>query len=178
MKGGGEVTQMPHNFGTGSKVGKVIDNIVEHMGRFGAVMTAVLMFLIFFDITLRFFINKPIAESFEYSRLLFAVIVVIVAAYVDKYDAHVRVEALITRFPLKPAEWLNLIMNCASLSLVGYLTYIFTLTTAEAFSRAEVSYSVLWLPIWPFKTLWCVGLGFLGIMLIRRIIRNITTIRS
>jgi len=167
-----------HSRGIGSRISAALDNIAEWLGYLGAILTAVLVFMIFVNVSLRYFITKTVPHSFDFSCLLFAMVVVLSSAYADKHNAHVTVDALVTRLPQRVRAWLSLLVNVASAALVGYICYIFWDYAAEALRRGETAPAVLWLHVWPFKAVWFIGFGLLSLMLIKRVVRNIGTLRG
>jgi len=152
----------------------ILDFIAVGAGHASAILTVVLISMIFVNVMLRYLLTKTLAFTFDLSCLLFAVIVVLGAVYTDAKDGHITVDAVVKLMPRKTKTWLLLLMNLASAALVFYVSLSFWGYTVDALVRGTKSPSLLWLVVWPFRATWIIGFGLLGLLLIRRAIRSIS----
>jgi TRAP-type C4-dicarboxylate transport system permease small subunit len=118
------------------------------------------MFLTASDVILR---NLGIAI---FGIVEIAVFIVIAAVYFglghcEEEDEHVRISALITRFPPVPRQFTRLVMAVATLVIMALATYACARSAYSAFSDKEaVMANQTALYTWPARTAMVIGLFF------------------
>jgi len=91
-----------------SKIENGIGAINEILGRVASWLTFVLVLLVCFDVTIRYFFNDTHAWIMELEWHLFALIFLLGAGYTLKHDHHVRVDLFYTKFSQRDQAWVNL----------------------------------------------------------------------
>ena len=108
-----------------------------------------MMFLSAMDVLLRYFFNSPISGAMELTQYMMLIVVVSGLAYCTVDKAHIRVEILIERCPLKMR---TLLYTATSLLTFG----LFLLIARQAFmyakmlSESGLTSPVLFIPAYPF----------------------------
>lgn len=88
---------------------KFINAINEKIGYAVGWLTSLLVIVVCYDVFTRYFMKESRVAIQELEWHLFAIIFLIGAAYTLKYDRHVRVDVLYTRFSHQRKAWINLI---------------------------------------------------------------------
>ena len=86
-----------------------IDAINDHVGRFVAWTTLLLVMVTFVDVVMRYFFNTSYVFTQELEWHVFAFIFLMGAGYTLKNDGHVRVEVFYGKLSGKGRAWTNLI---------------------------------------------------------------------
>lgn len=87
---------------------KIIDWINELIGKGASWLTLLLVLLVCFDVFARYLLGQSSAGIQELEWHIFAVIFLAAAAFTLKYDEHVRVDVIYTRFGERTKAWVNL----------------------------------------------------------------------
>jgi TRAP-type C4-dicarboxylate transport system permease small subunit len=90
------------------KFTKGIDRLSIIGGHVSAYMVAIMMFLVLYEVVMRYFFSKSPLIADELSRYLLIALSFIGMSYVWREEAHVRVEALVTKLPPQTKRWLRL----------------------------------------------------------------------
>jgi len=91
------------------KVSHLLSQINEKVGRVTSWITATLMLLICFNVTMRYLFNNSEAWRTELEWHLFALIFLLGAGYALKHDKHVRVDLFYANFSEKQKAVVNFI---------------------------------------------------------------------
>lgn len=109
---------------------KAIDKMNSIIGQVAAWLTSVLVLLICFDVASRYIFNSTSVAIFELEWHIFALIIMLGAAYALKHDKHVRVDVFYGMMPEKGKAWVNALGGLLFLvpfCLVGiYYGWVFT----------------------------------------------------
>lgn len=124
-----------------------------------------LISLMLYEVISRKVFNAPTMWAGDITYMSNGTLFLIGAAYTLKRNAHIRIDFLSTRFPLRVQHFINLafylIIFLPALGLTGYHSVI---KTHRAFVRGELETMSAWEPIiWPF--LFGITLGVLGLCL-------------
>jgi len=88
---------------------RLIDTLNDRVGKTVSWLTTILVWVICFDVLLRYLFNVSFAGLFEMEWHIFSLIFLLGAAYTLKDDKHVRVDVFYSRFSEKGKAWVNLI---------------------------------------------------------------------
>lgn len=143
---------------------KAIDTLIEYEGRLSSFLIYPLLFIVLFEVVMRYVFNAPTIWGFEATSFAYGLHFMLGLAYMEKHTGHVRVDILVSRFSAKVQAFM------------GVLTYliifvpVYALMTVASFKFAYISTvanelnSTSWAPpIWPFKIL--MGLSFLFLLI-------------
>ena len=88
---------------------KIVDGINEIIGKGASWLTLLLVLIVCFDVFARYLLGQSSVGVQELEWHIFAVIFLAAAAFTLKYDGHVRVDVIYTRFGERTKAWVNLI---------------------------------------------------------------------
>jgi TRAP-type mannitol/chloroaromatic compound transport system permease small subunit len=139
---------------------KVIDAVNEGVGRFVAVITAVLVLVIFNDVVMRYVFKKSFVFTQELEWHLFAFIFLMGAGYTLLHNGHVRVDIVYARLSPRTRAWIDAVCCLLFLFPGCWLVLSTTIPFVEnAYNTMEGSPDPGGIPYrWVLKA--CIPLGF------------------
>ena len=115
----------------------------------GWLLCAVMIF-IFFDFVSRG-LGKPLFGVAEMAMFAMVATVYLGLAHCEEVRGHVRVEALLNRFPPRLRAWLNLMTYVIATSVIGVVAYAVWLNALSAYADQEAIAGAIPLPTSPVK---------------------------
>ena len=151
---------------------RTIDFISIHVGQAASFLGILIAAVIVYEVILRAFFNMPTNWAHETSGMMFGALFMLGAAYVMYYRAHVRVDILVTHFPLRVQALVDIITHL----LMALYCYVVLWKgwnyAVRAFVRMEVTDSG-WQPVlWPIKWVLVIGMTLLVLQLLAKYIRD------
>jgi TRAP-type C4-dicarboxylate transport system permease small subunit len=128
---------------------RVTGPISRGMSGFGAAVLAAMMLLAALDVLLRYAFNRPISGALELIQYMMLLTVVSGFALCTVEKSHIRVEALIDRFPSKVRAVLYCVTSFLSLALVLVITWQ-SIRYAGLLRASNLTSPVLFIPAFPF----------------------------
>ena len=161
------------------KISGGIDWIVEKQGNIASLLIMPLLFVVVFEVFMRYGFNKPTIWCFEVSMFIYGMHYMFGLSYMDHYDGHVKVDIFTARLPLKTRLIIKILTHLIiSLPVVlGILiwTTFFGITSTGYMEKNWTS----WAPyIWPFKDLMALGFLFLFLQDISNLLKTIKQLKS
>jgi C4-dicarboxylate transporter, DctQ subunit len=151
-----------------ARLGKLLDYLNIVMVVISAILLLGLTFIVGADITLRYLFNKPLGWVKEVSEYTLVGLGFLVAAWILKDDAHVRMDLVLNKVGTRAQTMMNIITSGIS-TIVVLITTCFTLRVIVDFYRTKlVAPTVLEPPKWILLTPIFVGCLLLAIQFIRR----------
>lgn len=160
-------------------IAKAIDTFNEILGRVLAPLIAIITLIVLYDIGLRFFLGRPSDWAFDVTKMLFGAHFMLMAAYGLRHHAHVEVDVL-KRLLSRRKQ--------AAVEILGYLIFfvpfIWMLVTfgwnffARSFSRAETTYGMVAIPVYPVKGVIVVTAVLILLQAIAIVLRAIQQLRE
>jgi TRAP-type C4-dicarboxylate transport system permease small subunit len=151
-----------------ARLGRLFDYLNSAMVVIGAIMLIGLTFIVGADITLRYLFNKPLGWVKEVSEYTLVGLGFLVAAWILKDDAHVKMDLVLNKVGSRTQTMMNIITSGIS-TIVVLITTWFTLRVIVDFYRTKlVAPTVLEPPKWILLTPIFVGCFLLAIQFIRR----------
>jgi TRAP-type C4-dicarboxylate transport system permease small subunit len=156
---------------------RTADRWVERVSRTAAAICgasiAVLMLLTCIDVGRRYVTGRSLPGVIEYSEVLLAGVVFLGMGMAQNGGAHVRMEALITRFRPRARAW----VEAGTAAFGAVLTAVLTVATAgeaiDSFQAGEYRHGLAEVPIWPAKMVIPLGLAILTAELVRTCVRQV-----
>lgn len=130
------------------------------LGFLGRMAIFSLIVAMLYEVVARYAFGAPTLWAFDISYMLNGSIFLLGAAYSLQEDAHVRIDFLSQRFPVRIQQLLN---GAVYLLVMAPITFAFTWVAAtkalKAFSTGEVESVSPWAPlVWPFYGVIALGL--------------------
>lgn len=160
-----------------------IDQILERISKFCAVLSGALIVLMAFTASYgvfrRYVFNSPEPYSYELSTMFLLWTFVLAIAHVEKLDGHLRVDFFVVLLPKKIRLFmLNVIGPLFGLLFASVLTWEGWRVAMYSHEIGEKSMSVWAVPLFPVKIIIPFGYGLLCIVLVLKIIRGFLSLRD
>lgn len=141
----------------------VLQRILGITALIAAAGVLVMMALTTADVLRRFLLDKPITGVFEGSGLILAFVVFLSLAYAQSVGAHVKLEFIVARFPLKTQ---GIIRICVIVLLLALFAVVIWKTGDRAYVAwhdKEFRWGAIPLPTWPSKAMVPLGFSLLSV---------------
>jgi TRAP-type C4-dicarboxylate transport system permease small subunit len=128
-------------------------------------MLAMMMFLTFTDVLLRYVFNSPVPGATELIEFMMGIVITFSVAYTAYKKSHIGVDLVIDRFPKRMRK---LVGCCTSFLAFGLFVLICWQTILLIFEdyHSNLTSAVLYLPVFPFTTAVALGLVILCLVLL------------
>ena len=151
-----------------ARLGRLFDYINIIMVVIGAILLVGLTFIVGADITLRYLFNKPLGWVKEVSEYILVGLGFLVAAWILKDDAHVKMDLVLNKVRPRAQTMMNIITSIISTIIVLIMTWFALRVIVDFYRTKLVAPSVLEPPKWILLTPIFVGCLLLAIQFIRR----------
>ncbi len=147
------------------------------LARFASLALAAIMVMTFLDVIGRTFFGRALVGTVESVELMMGILVFCGLALTEIHRRHIVVETFQTLFP-RPARRLSEIVNSLlAVVVTGFLAWRLLIKTGEIVEEQE--YTQIWeLPFWPTAIVMCVGIGMFLIVLLVRLIGDLSAVRN
>ena len=126
---------------------------------------ALMMFLTFVDVLLRYLFNSPLLGGPELIEFMMAIVVTFSIAYTAHEKSHVGVDLLVARFSERTKKLVGCITSFFTLILFVLICWQTVLLIFEDY-HSHLTSSVLYIPVYPFIATVAVGLLILCLVLL------------
>ena len=131
----------------------------------GAVLLG-LMFLILFDVVMRYVLRLPFLGGFELTELLMILVVFLALPYCAATGGHVAVDVLAPILDRPAFRWLLVPIHLTGAALMIVIVWQATLYSIGSAERGEAS-QMLEVPEWPFEFVTAVSAAIFAAVLLR-----------
>ncbi len=137
-------------------------------------MTAlfVMVLLVFVDVFLRYFFNRPITASSELIELMMVSVVFLGVAYTHLHKGHIKIDLIVNLLSQRAQVTINSITSFLNVGLFGLITWQSALNALE-FSDVGLTTYILRMPVSPFAFLVPFGCLLLTLLLLRDLLNNL-----
>jgi len=146
-----------------SCLSRVVNLVSRIINGVGVGILAIMMLFTVTDISLRYFLNRPIASSFELTEFMMAIIICFGLAYTGILKGHIAIELVVSRLPQRARAVINSITNLVSVCVFSLITWQ-SFVQAKTLSLSGLTSSVLYIPVSPFLIM--TGFGFAVLTLV------------
>ncbi|MGJ3244866.1 MAG: TRAP transporter small permease subunit [Elainellaceae cyanobacterium] len=166
------------------KAARVIDQISEWLGRLTFGLMLIMFALGAYNAITRYlgqYIGRNLSSNIyiESQWYLFSLIFLLGAAYVLKYDAHVRVDIFYTRLSARGKAWVNLLGALFLLIPICIVVIFYSLpAVVNSWNVLEQSSDPSGLPRYPLKTVIPVAFFLLGLQGVSEAIKQVAVLRG
>ncbi|MDC0658724.1 TRAP transporter small permease [Leisingera sp. SS27] len=143
-----------HFFRTG------VEGLSALLGAVGKLTILAMIAAMLYEVAARYVFGAPTLWAFDISYMLNGSIVFLGAAYSLRKEAHVRIDFLSQKFPLRVQQLLNAAVYALLMApITGALTWVAASKALKAFQTGEVETVSPWAPLmWPFYSVIALGL--------------------
>ena len=126
---------------------------------------AMMMFLTFIDVLLRYILNSPVPGATELIEFMMGIVVTFSVAYTAHKRAHIGVDLLIERFPRKARRLIGCVTSFLALGLFVLICWQTVILISEDY-YSNLESAVLYIPVYPFIATVAVGFVILCLVLL------------
>ena len=126
---------------------------------------AILMFLVFADVIMRYFFNSPIPGSYELTEMFTGLVVALSLAYCAVNKGHIYVELVVSWFSQRGQAVLGIIGGILSIGIVFIMTWQAFVYVTVTFNSGQSTPTLL-IPFLPFAVLTAIGFSLFLLVLI------------
>ena len=151
-----------------------IDALTRLAGRAAMACVLALAVSMLWEVVARYAFGAPTIWATDLSTMLNGAVLVLGAGYATLADAHVRIDFLSSRLPLRAQHAANLaVIGLLLLPVTGLLAWVAAGRALRAYQQSEVDLMTSWKPLlWPFYAVIALGLAVFGLQLLARAVRH------
>lgn len=147
-------------------IDKIVNPTCEIFVRIGGLVVAVMMFLTFIDVLLRYVFNSPLTGSIELTEFMMVILFSFSVSYTALKKGHIRVDFLFGYFSQK----VNRVLDMFSYAIATILCILLcwqVFINGQAMYASKQTSPLLFIPIYPFIFLMVIGCALLVLVFIR-----------
>lgn len=153
----------------------VLDGCSGGLGVIAAWVVMPLIFATVYEVISRYFFNAPTLWAYEVGYMATGTNFLLGAAYALRERAHIRIDIAYTHFPIRTKALIDTVGYTFMMLPFGFwLTYKLGLYALDSYMTNEHSGESAWNPvIWPYRAMFCIGMGVLTLQCVAEWIRAI-----
>ncbi|WP_299938497.1 TRAP transporter small permease subunit [uncultured Pelagimonas sp.] len=130
------------------------------LGMIGRLTIFALIIAMLYEVVARYVFGAPTLWAFDISYMLNGSVFLLGAAFSLREDAHVRIDFLSQKFPVRMQQLLNGLIYLLIMAPIAFaFAWVAGSKAAKAFSNGEVEAVSPWAPlVWPFYAVIAIGL--------------------
>ena len=155
-----------------------IDSLSDWTGKIVCWIIVPLTLVVAYDVIMRYAFDRPTLWAYDVALHMWSFLFLLGGAYVLRHNAHIRVDVLFNRFPLRVRGVINLLFYLALLSLPAYFIVKLGIGYVhDSFVSGEVSrWTPLHEPIWFHKTFIPLGWLLLWLQAVPLFVRDLLVV--
>jgi TRAP-type mannitol/chloroaromatic compound transport system permease small subunit len=161
------------------KLARAIDFLNENMGYYSSFLILPLLFVVIYEVFMRYGFNAPTTWGFEATTFLYGVHFVLGLGYTHKHNGHVAIDVFEAKLWRHPRILLrivaNLIIFIPTMGLMAIWSVIYAGTSWGQWEVASTSWAP---PLYPFKTLMAIGFVLLFLQGVAKLIDDFYSLKS
>lgn len=153
---------------------KGIDFLVEKHGQFTSFLIVPLLFIVLYEVLMRYAFNAPTVWGFEATAFVYGMHYMLGLSFMENAQGHVRVDIVTSRLPAKAqavimiAGYLLIFMPVFVLMTWGAIQFAHTATVTNELN------STSWAPrIWPYKIVMAFSFFLLVVQGLSTVLKNL-----
>ncbi len=150
------------------KAANTFDTIIKSLASVAAVIIALVMSIVLYEIFMRYFLNRPTVWVQEYAELSLVFIAFLGAAWLLKEERHTKMDVVLRQFTPRTQTMINIITSILSAITFLVIVWYGVEATRVSFIAGEKSLSILEIPVFPILLVVPVGSFLLSIQFLRR----------
>ena len=158
-------------------INKVVLPVQNAFSAVACTTLALMMFLTFADVGLRYIFNSPIPGGLELVEYMMAIIVPFALTVTAFGKAHIGVDLIMERFPPKFQAVVGCLTHLISLFLYLAITWQSYLNIGEQYD-SEMTSAVLLIPVYPFVVSLTAAFAFLSLITLLHFFEKLSKVLS
>jgi TRAP-type C4-dicarboxylate transport system permease small subunit len=158
-----------------------LNKILARLSQAGLAVAAaglvLMMFLIGFDVIMRYLLNRPIAGSMELTEFLMSLTIGFGLAYCAFKKGHIRVDLVLMHVPTKVQRILDIIAYFVSFGFCCLIVWQ-TFENGQSIMQTKITSSVLLIPVFPFIFLLAIAMAILALVFLKDILEHIAEVKN
>lgn len=138
---------------------------------------ALMMFLTFADVFLRYLFNNPIPGAWELIEFMMGITVTFSVAYTAHKRSHIGVDLVLVRLSMKTRKRIGCVTSFFTFILFVLICWQTILLISEEY-HSKLESAVLYIPVYPFIAIVSVGLVILCLVLLAEVLNLIGEVVS
>jgi len=130
---------------------RLVDNLNDLTGKIVAMFIIPMVFILVYEVFMRYVLNAPTIWAHETAEFFYGTHFMLGGAYCLRWQAHVHIEILHDRIPLRVRAILDLFTWVLFYLYCGYLMWESGYAAWISVARMQLSHTVWAPPIWPIK---------------------------
>jgi TRAP-type mannitol/chloroaromatic compound transport system permease small subunit len=131
---------------------RALNDLVDWIGKIVSFLVYPMIFVLVWEVLQRYVFNHPTIWAHQLSAMLFAVYFLLGGAYVSRWGAHINVEILYVRLPLRVRALLDLFTWSMYYLFLGVMFWLGIGFAWDSIKVMEVASTAAWEAyIWPVK---------------------------
>ena len=155
------------------KILSFIDKFNDNSGKIFSFLVLPIALTLFFEVFMRYVLNMPTMWVHEMSNYFFGAFFVLGGAYGLLHKAHVNVEILHVRMPLRVRAAADIFTSMIFFLLIGVIFWYGIQLASISFEAREISHTVWGPPVYPIKIMVPIGAFFMLLQGAAKFIRDI-----
>ena len=145
--------------------------LLKGVGAAGAVVVYLMVFLVFFEVVAREWLNVGATYAVEFTIYCGAFICFFGAAYTQSANKHITITMLTSRLPHQVQYWLQLLTTAAALIVSGVFAYWGTVMVKMEFRAGSRAVTPLQPPLGAVHSVMVVGFYLIMLVLLVQVIQ-------
>lgn len=156
-----------------------IDRLNENVGKFTSYLALPLIFVVVYEVMMRYAFNAPTVWAFEATTLIYGCHFILGFAYTHKHNGHVAIDVFEAKLAERIRTRLRIAVNLVLfIPTVGLLAIYSIRYAASSWGNWELA-STSWAPpLYPFKTIMAIGFVLLLLQGISKLIGDFRSLKS
>lgn len=150
-------------------VNKAISAISGWINNVGKGILALMMFLTFADVFLRYVFNRPITGSYELTEYMMVIVIGFGIAYCAVVKGHITIDIVVSRFSQRAQAIVDTVTSIFGLGLFCLITWQAAMHLKEHFIGGIASV-VLLIPTFPFIAALTLGSAMFTLVLLTHLV--------
>jgi TRAP-type C4-dicarboxylate transport system permease small subunit len=143
----------------------------------GGTILALMMFLTFLDVGLRYLFNSPLAGAYELVEYMMAIVVPFCIVYCAEQRGHVAVELVLDKFPKSVQTVVDFLTTLVALAFTIIIAWQNFLYIGEVYD-SHLTSSVLLIPAYPFVIPVALGVSGFALILLLHLVAIISKVKK
>ncbi|MFH1934410.1 MAG: TRAP transporter small permease [Pseudomonadota bacterium] len=161
-----------------SKMGRLLDRVMEGLAWFAGLLMLFALITVCVDVVMRYFFNNPTGWVLQFSEYILLYIPFLAAAYVLKEESHIKIDIVLNRLSEKAQALMNMVTSILGFFVLVVLTYYGALITFDYYQRKVPTIEYLKIPECLVIIVIPIGCFLFSIQFIRRVHKYYRILRA
>jgi TRAP-type mannitol/chloroaromatic compound transport system permease small subunit len=158
---------------------KAIDAFIDAQGKIMSFLIYPLLLIVLYEVVKRYVFNAPTVWGFEATTFSYGLHYMFGLSFMERHNGHVSVDIVTSRLSKKTQAIISIVTYLTIFTPVYFFMTVGSIKFAYASTVQGELNSTSWAPpIWPFKILMAVSFGFLLLMGIGSLLKQVRMLKE